>query len=148
MIRSEQKGDIFTSGCQTIVCPVNTVGVMGAGLALQFKRRIPGLFAAYKEACTFKLLTTQKVWVYQVPDSDLQVLCLASKEHWRKPSKLSYVEDSLRDLVERHEELGITSLAIPPIGCGLGQLDYVKCVRPLLEELLEPLELPVDIVFL
>lgn len=148
MVRTEDKGDIFKSSCQTLVCPVNTVGVMGAGLALAFRKRVPGLYTAYQEACRNGELTTSKVWIYKDPRVPFHVLCFASKEHWRNPSKREYVENSLKDLAERHEELGITSLAIPPVGCGLGQMDYIKCVKPLLMQYLDPLEIPVDILFI
>lgn len=148
MVVNEYEGDIFASGRQTLVCPVNTVGVMGAGLALQFRKRVPGLLQAYQTACESGELSTSKVWVFKPYGVDFQVLCLASKEHWRKPSKLSYIEDSLHDLANRYEALGIESLAIPPVGCGLGQLDYVHCVKPRIEKILGVLDIPIDIVFL
>lgn len=147
MIRKTYEGDLFDSRCQTLVCPVNTLGTMGKGLALTFKRRVRGLEVAYKEACRLKLLTTERVWLYR-PMSGPQVLCVATKQEWWKPSKKEYIEASLMNLVERLDELQIESLAIPPVGCGLGQLDYVKCVKPLLMQYLDPLEIPVDIVFL
>lgn len=148
MVSSEYQGNLFDSGCQTLVCPVNTKGAMGSGLALYFRKRVPGLYEAYQEACKSGELTTERVWVYKNPDQDFQVLCLASKEEWWFPSKYKYVEGGLTDIAARWEELGIESLAIPPVGCGLGQLDYPLCVKPMIESILGPLELPVDILFI
>ena len=146
MIVYEGPGDIFKTGDQTITCPVNTVGVMGAGLALAMRLKIPGLFEFYRDLCFRKELVVGKSQVYPIPNSDKQILLFPTKQHWSRPSKLEWIEDGLVHLRDNWESLGITSLSLPPIGCGYGQLDYTKCVKPLVYKHLGEIELPVQLV--
>lgn len=145
-IRYEGEGDVFKTECQTLTCPVNTVGVMGNGLALAFKNRIPGLFDFYKKACKEKTLTVGTLLVYPIPDSTKQVLLFPTKAFWGNPSKRSYLDDGLKFLKEHYKDLNIESLAMVPIGCGKGQIDYVLCLKPLLYEHLDDLDINVDIL--
>lgn len=142
----EGEGDIFKSSCQTITCPVNTIGVMGNGLALAFRNRVPGLFDFYKAACKDKTLRMGTLLVYPIPNSDKQVLLFPTKIEFYYPSKKSFIETGLLFLKENYKKLNIESLAIPPLGCGKGQLDYVKCLKPLLYEHLEDFDLPINIL--
>ena len=141
----EGVGDIFSNPAQTLVCTVNCVGAMGAGLALVFKNGCPGLYDAYRDQCRRGLLTVRNIYLYK-PKYGPQVLCLPTKDHWKDPSKLEYIEYNLDNLSKQYEELGITSLAIPPLGCGLGKLDYIAAVKPLMYKYLDPIDLPVSIL--
>lgn len=130
-------GNVLTHKAQTIVCPVNVVGVMGAGLARAFRNRFHGLNTSYKRKCETGDIAIGCVDVVPISGSQQQVLLFPTKGHWKDDSKLFYIEEGLQDLVKRHESLGIKDIAFPPIGCGLGNLDYVKEVRPLLHKYLE-----------
>lgn len=144
MICYEGRGDLFRSGRQTVICPVNTVGVMGKGLALLFAKRFPSLVPAYQQACRSGELAIGRVWNYQF--GGLNILCFPSKAHWRQPSTVQYIESALIDLVNRHEELGIEDLAMVPVGCGLGELYYPTDVAPMLHYFLDRVPFEVDIL--
>lgn len=139
-------GNVLTHPSQTITCPVNTVGVMGAGLARAMRNRIQGLYTSYKVMCEEADLRIGKVTVYNIPGENKQVLLFPSKEHWKNDSKLEYIEEGLKDISSRYKELGITELAITPVGCGLGKLDFTKEVKPLLVKYLDPLDIDVYIL--
>lgn len=146
MIVYEGPGDIFYSGLQTLVCPVNCVGVMGAGLAKAFKESYRGLFLAYWKACQEGRLRTDLPFLFDQPGNVHQVLCFATKDHWKQPSQELYIRDGLEYLAGHYQEMGITSLSVPPLGCGLGGLDYSTQVRPLLQQYLEPLPIQVEVL--
>ena len=133
-------GDIFSSPAQTIVNTVNTVGVMGKGIALEFKKRYPSMFESYKIACEKKRLKTGRLMLFY--EADHWVLNFPTKEHWRAPSKLEYIEQGLNKFIEIYAEYGITSIAFPKLGCGNGELDW-NDVKPLMEKYLK--DLPIDI---
>lgn len=133
-------GDIFDSPAQVIVNTVNTVGVMGKGLALSFKQRYPGMFEAYRNACEKHQLTTGKLMLFYAPDHWL--LLFPTKENWRNPSKLEYIEKGLYKFVSTYADKSITSIAFPRLGCGNGELNWDE-VRPLMEKYLKPL--PIDV---
>lgn len=137
--------NIFDSPSQTLVNTVNTVGVMGAGIALQFKRKVPGMFAAYRELFEKGELLPDRLHVYTWGEK--QIVLFPTKVHWRDDSVLDMVTANLRLLASSYEALGITSLAIPPVGCGYGRLDYLLDIRPLMVELFEPLPIEVRCVF-
>jgi len=133
-----KKGDMFEEPTEAIVNTVNCVGVMGKGVALEFKRRWPANFKAYKQLCDDKKLAPGTVFVFDNSDflSESKhrfLLNFPTKKHWRARSKIEYVEDGLKDLVSKIREYGITSVALPPLGCGNGGLDW-EDVRPLIEE--------------
>ncbi len=134
------EGDIFESPAQVIVNTVNTVGVMGKGLALSFKQRYPEMFERYKTACEKHLLTVGKLMLFYEPDHWL--LLFPTKENWRNPSKLEYIEKGLMKFVQTYADKNITSIAFPRLGCGNGELDW-KDVRPLMERYLK--KLPIDV---
>lgn len=131
-------GDIFKSQCEALVNPVNIKGVMGKGLALAFKTKYPAHFENYKRACQNGEMTTDKVLAYQEINGPM-IICLATKADWKDSSKIEYVSAGLDDLVKQIETLGIRSIAIPKLGCGLGGLDWNK-VRPLIVEKLSALD--------
>lgn len=136
------EGNIFHSPAQVIVNTVNTVGVMGKGLALSFKKRYPAMFDAYQKACDKHQLTIGKLMLYYAPDH--WILMFPTKEHWRNPSKLSYLEAGLSKFVSTYADKGITSIAFPKLGCGNGELSWAD-VQPVMEKYLKPLPIPVYI---
>lgn len=131
-------GDIFKSKCEALVNPVNIKGVMGKGLALAFKNKYPAHFENYKRACKSGEMTTEKVLAYQEKNGPM-IICLATKDDWRDSSKIEYVSAGLDDLINQIKALGIRSIAIPKLGCGLGGLDWNK-VRPLIVEKMSSLD--------
>lgn len=133
-------GNVLTHKAQTLVCPVNVVAVMGAGLARAFRNRYHGLNAEYKGMCESGELAIGKVNVFPIAESEQQILLFPSKGHWREDSQISYIEEGLQDLVKNYKTYGITSIAIPPVGCGLGKLDYTEDVKPLLMQYLDPIK--------
>jgi O-acetyl-ADP-ribose deacetylase (regulator of RNase III) len=143
MIVSIEVRDIFTSPAQTLVCPVNTVGTMGKGLAKSFAKRYPGLEKVYQQACYNYLFSTKGLLSVGVGD-DRRVLCFPTKHHWRNPSRLPWIDMGLKKLNENYENLKIESIAFPMIGCGEGMLEWDN-VYPLIVEWLDPLPLPVHI---
>lgn len=134
------EGDIFDSPAQVIVNTVNTVGVMGKGLALSFKKRYPDMFESYKKVCEKHQLTIGKLMLHQ--EADHWILLFPTKENWRNPSKLEYIEKGLMKFVSTYAEKHITSIAFPKLGCGNGELDW-NLVRLLMERYLKPL--PIDV---
>lgn len=134
------EGDLFESPAQVIVNTVNTVGVMGKGLALSFKQRYPKMFEKYKTACEKHLLTIGKLMLFY--EADHWLLLFPTKENWRNPSKLEYIEKGLMKFVQTYAEKNITSIAFPRLGCGNGELDWNE-VKPLMEHYLK--RLPIDV---
>ena len=133
--------NIFTSGAQTLVCTVNRVGVMGAGLALYFSIRYPTLKAAYKKACKTDIFDMQGFFLFEDP-SGIKILCFPSKRHWSTDTALEDIIQGLEDIVAHYEALGITSIAMPLVGCGKGGLDpYVVTYE--IERYLAPLPIPI-----
>ena len=147
MIVYEGQRSIFDSDADTLVCPVNCEGVMGKGLALPFKERCGGLFEAYRKACLSGEIQPGVLWLW-VPKEGPKVLCFPTKDRWSQPSKRLYIESGLKTLVEYHREMGINKIAIPPLGCGNGQLDYHHCVKPLLVEYLASIDLAVELIYI
>lgn len=134
------KGDIFKSPAQVIVNTVNTVGVMGKGIALSFKQAYPQMFNAYREACEKKTFQMGNLMLWR--EVDHWILLFPTKENWRNPSKLEYIELGLKKFVKKYFSMGITSIAFPRLGCGNGGLNW-KAVKPLMERYLK--DLPIDV---
>lgn len=139
---SYRTGDIFTSSCKFLVNPVNCVGVMGAGLAYQFRKRYPGMFLKYQDICSRGLLRPGKLWI----DRESGVLCFPTKYDWRNPSKIEYIIDGLKKFSDTWKEKGITSIAFPILGSGCGGLkkeDVLKVMISVLSGISN--EIPVEI---
>lgn len=136
------KGDLLSSPAQVLVNTVNTVGVMGKGIALQFKNKYPEMFEAYQRVCEKHLLDVGKLYLWK--SSAKWVLMFPTKKHWRNPSKIEYIESGLQKFVENYERIGIESIAFPKLGCGNGNLDW-ELVRPVMEKYLKPLPITVYI---
>lgn len=129
------KGDLLEQRVDAIVNTVNTVGVMGKGIALQFKRKWPANFKAYEAACKSGEVVPCKMFVFdngQLAEPKF-IINFPTKRHWRQASKLSDIECGLDDLIKQIRSLRIRSIAIPPLGCGNGGLEWAQ-VRPLIEE--------------
>lgn len=134
------KGDIFTSNAQVIVNTVNCKGVMGKGLALAFKQRYPDMFLAYQQDCQVGKLSIGRPTLY--PKSTPWILNFPTKNHWRFPSKLEYLEKGLVFLAQNYKKTGITSIAFPKLGAQNGQLSWDE-VGPLMAQYLSLLEIDV-----
>jgi len=128
-------GDILTEDAEAIVNTVNCVGVMGRGIALQFKKAFPENFEAYAQACKREELRPGKVFVFQTGQltNPKYIINFPSKRHWRGKSRLEDIEAGLEDLRKVIREYDIRSIALPPLGSGLGGLDW-RDVRQRIEE--------------
>lgn len=123
--------NIFDSDCDAIINTINCVGNMGGGLAAQFRYRYPLMNEEYQSACARGHIQTGKMWNWWDHEEQRWLINFPTKDDWRDPSELSYVKDGLRDLALVVDDLHLTSLAIPPLGCGLGGLKWVD-VEPLI----------------
>lgn len=132
MITSEN-GNLLHADAEALVNTVNTVGVMGKGIALQFKKAYPAMFTAYERACKNGdvQLGHMHVWETGAREGPQFVINFPTKGHWRAPSRLADIVAGLGDLVEVVQKYQITSIAIPPLGCGNGGLDWAD-VEPLI----------------
>jgi O-acetyl-ADP-ribose deacetylase (regulator of RNase III) len=135
--------DLFQSPAQVLVNAVNTVGVMGKGVAADFKRCYPEMFAEYQRLCDEGKFTVGQLWLYKTPHK--WVLNFPTKAHWRDPSLLPYVEAGLQKFAEFYADKGIVSISFPLLGCGAGGLDWPTQVRPLMVQYLAPLPINVYI---
>lgn len=129
-----KQGNLLEEDAEAIVNTVNCVGVMGKGIALQFKQAFPENFQQYKKACNAK--EVQPGRMFTVPTGKLfnpkYIINFPTKRHWRDKSKIEDIQTGLKALVAEVQQLGITSIAIPALGCGNGGLDWVE-VKPLIE---------------
>ena len=135
-------GDLFASQAQTLVNTVNCVGVMGKGVAQEFKKRWPAMFAEYAERCQQKQVRPGRPYVYDNGTGKL-ILNFPTKDHWRSPSKLADIETGLDWFVQHAAGWGITSVAFPPLGCGNGGLEWAE-VGPMMYAKLSKLNIPVE----
>lgn len=136
-------GNLLDSGAQTLVNTVNCVGVMGKGIALEFKKRFPEMHADYVRRCKVHAVRLGEPYVFPYLDRQ-RVINFPTKDHWRSSSKLSDIEDGLEYLVAHCREWGVTSIAVPPLGCGNGGLDWAV-VGPVLYGYLLRLDIPVEL---
>jgi O-acetyl-ADP-ribose deacetylase (regulator of RNase III)/uncharacterized protein YwgA len=134
-------GDLFESRAQTLVNTVNCVGIMGKGVALEFKKRFPTMFEDYAARCERKQVHLGMPYPFRDPSGRL-VVNFPTKDHWRSPSRLADIEWGLDYFVEHYAEWGVTSVAMPPLGCGNGGLEWSE-VGPLIYRKLH--NLPVDV---
>ncbi len=133
-------GDILTEDVTALVNTVNTVGVMGRGVALQFKKAYPENFKAYAAACKDKMVQPGRMFVFETRrfNNPKYIINFPTKRHWRNSSRLDDIEAGLIDLVDVIERYNIDSIAIPPLGSGLGGLNWSD-VKAKLEIALRPL---------
>jgi O-acetyl-ADP-ribose deacetylase (regulator of RNase III)/uncharacterized protein YwgA len=139
------QGNLFDSKAQALVNTVNTHGVMGKGIALQFKKLFPQNFKLYSQACKSENIGIGKLFVTK--DQNIQtgekiIVNFPTKKDWRNPSEYSYIEKGLDDLLIKIESYQIQSIAIPPLGAGNGGLDWEK-VKQIIENKLKGLDIEV-----
>ena len=128
------QGNLFDAPAEALVNTVNTVGVMGKGIALMFKEAFPDNFLAYSDAAKRQEIGIGRMFVTETRflQGPKWLINFPTKKHWRNPSKLEWIVEGLRDLTRVIEEKGIRSIALPPLGCGNGGLDWAE-VRPEVE---------------
>ena len=133
-----RQGDILRADVEALVNTVNCVGVMGRGIALQFKKAFPGNFKAYKAVCDRHELQTGKVLVHDLSSlvNPRYIINFPTKRHWKGRSRMEDIESGLVALVHKVRRLGVRSLAVPPLGCGLGGLNWHE-VRLRIEQAFE-----------
>ncbi len=140
-----KEGNIFDARAEALVNTVNTVGVMGKGIALQFKYAFPENYKIYKAAAEKNEIVVGEVQV--VPVNNLNsvkfIVNFPTKNHWRNPSKLQWIKDGLSDLHDKIYLFNIKSIALPPLGCGNGGLEW-NVIKPVIEEFLS--DLNIDII--
>lgn len=143
-----REGNLLEATTEGIVNTVNTVGVMGKGIALMFKEAFPDNFLAYQEACKRKQVQVGHMFITEnrVLEGPRWIINFPTKQDWRKPSKLEWVEAGLRDLRRVIQEKRIRSIALPPLGCGNGGLNWGE-VRLVIERALADLDEVETVVF-
>jgi len=129
-------GDIFRSNAQVITNTVNCVGVMGKGLALTYKKKFPEMYNDYKNRCDRGEVNPGTPYLWE--NDSVQILNFPTKRHWKQKSFLPDIEEGLKYLSQNYDELGISSIALPPLGCGLGGLNW-NDVKNLINKYLGPL---------
>jgi O-acetyl-ADP-ribose deacetylase (regulator of RNase III)/uncharacterized protein YwgA len=136
-------GDILKSEAQTLVNTVNCVGVMGKGIALEFKRRFPEMYEDYVNRCNRKEVRVGVPYLFKtlLPP---QIINFPTKTDWRAFSSISDIENGLDYLVNHYREWGVTSLAVPPLGCGSGQLEWEE-VGPVMYDRLKTMDIPIEL---
>jgi len=129
------EGDLLSADVEALVNTVNTVGVMGKGIALQFKQAFPDNYSAYEAACKRGEVQLGKMFVFHrnTFSNPRVIVNFPTKKHWRGRSKLKDIESGLRALIQFVKSEKIQSIAIPPLGCGNGGLDW-NDVRPRIEQ--------------
>jgi O-acetyl-ADP-ribose deacetylase (regulator of RNase III) len=127
------EGDLLRTDAEALINTVNTVGVMGKGIALQFKQAFPDNYRAYEAACKRGEVEIGKMFVFRRDVSNPRfIINFPTKRHWRGMSKLGDIESGLRDLIAVIKRERIRSVAVPPLGCGNGGLEW-SLVRPQIE---------------
>ena len=142
MVRFVQ-GNLLESKAQALVNAVNTVGVMGKGLALGFKPRFPKNFSQYEAACRAGEVKVGQMFTTMI-DGPRWLINFPTKQHWRNPTRLEWIVSGLADLNRLLSEKNIQSVAIPALGCGNGGLSW-STVRPLIEEAFSNTEIDVQV---
>ena len=138
---SDASGNLLAAPAEALVNPVNCVGVMGKGLALQFRQHFPEMFVAYAKACASGEICVGRLHVF---DRGVErtvarwIINFPTKRHWREPSRMADIDAGLLALVATATELRIRSLAVPALGCGLGGLSW-EAVRPRIQNAFEPM---------
>lgn len=138
-------GNILDSEAQALINTVNTDGIMGKGIALQFKKAFPTNFKLYQEACKNNNIDIGKLFYAfdsNITSGSKLIINFPTKKSWRKPSEYSFIESGLDDLINIIKDKKITSIAIPPLGAGNGGLEWER-VKKIIEQKLEDLDLDI-----
>jgi O-acetyl-ADP-ribose deacetylase (regulator of RNase III) len=142
-VRLVTRGSLFNSKAQTLVNAVNCVGVMGNGIAREFKNRFPEMYRDYVARCQRGDVLLGAPYLYK-PASEPWILNFPTKHHWRDRSSLETIAAGLGYLARHYEAWGIKSMAFPALGCGLGQLSWGE-VGPLISRIIAPLKISADL---
>lgn len=138
------EGNLFEDKSEVKINTVNCVGVMGKGIALEFKKHCPDMFWSYKFNCqSNKYKGGDIILEWETPENGI-VLNLATKEHWRNDSKYEYIEKGLKNLRKWIENNNPESIAIPPLGCGNGNLEWNQ-VKKMIIQYLGDLSIPINV---
>ena len=134
-------GDILKADAECLVNTVNCVGIMGRGVALEFKKNYPDNFKSYVEACKRQEVSPGQMFVHDIGElfNPRYIINFPTKRHWRNESRMDDIESGLVSLVEVIKAKNIRSIAIPSLGCGLGGLDWEE-VKPHIVSALDVLE--------
>ena len=143
MIERVLKGDLLSSRAQTLINTVNTVGVMGKGIALQFRKRFPEMYADYRDRCAAGAVHLGEPYLYWRPDRPW-IINFPTKDHWRSLARLDAIDQGLEFLVANLEDWKVESLAVPPLGTGNGQLEWTE-VGPVIYRRLKDVRIPVEL---
>ncbi len=158
MVKDVLVGDLLESPAQTLVNTINCVGVMGKGIALEFRQRFPAMYQDYVKRCKKGQVQLGKPYLFPeprsmgqlslLPDSESPeprwVLNFPTKKHWRSKSYRTDIEAGLAYLEQHYRIWGITSLAVPALGCGNGGLPW-QAVGPILYRHLSRLHIPIEL---
>ncbi|MBN1782744.1 macro domain-containing protein [bacterium] len=136
-------GDLFESGAQTLINTVNCVGVMGKGIALEFKKRFPEMFKDYQYQCNQDEVKPGRPYLYKTLFPPM-IINFPTKKDWRSVTRIKDIQEGLDHLLHHYKEWGIESMAMPPLGCGNGQLDW-RDVGPIIYQSLKSIDIPVTL---
>ncbi len=136
------RGNLFDSKARTLVNTVNCAGIMGKGVALSFKKKYPDMYNDYRRRCEQGEIRPGVLTLYT--DTEPWVLNFPTKRHWRARSRLDDIEAGLKEFVCQYKRWGITSVAMPALGCGHGGLDWADD-RSLIEKYLGDLEIDIEV---
>ncbi len=144
-----KKGNIFTTQCQTIVNTVNCVGVMGAGIAYEFKLRYPEMFNKYKNFCNDGSINIGNLWIYTLDSNQrnfgyTKILNFPTKNHWKYPTKKEYLEKGLKKFIDTYISKDIESIAFPLLGANKGGMNEEDSIR-IMKEYLSKCDIPIEI---
>jgi O-acetyl-ADP-ribose deacetylase (regulator of RNase III) len=140
------EGNLLQAPADALINTVNTEGVMGKGIALQFKEAFDLNYRLYRQACKEQRIRVGKMFVTETHEliGPRFIVNFPTKQHWKEKSRLEYITDGLEDLKRVIVEYGITSVAMPPLGCGNGGLDWQQ-VRPLIVQALADVAIPIQL---
>jgi O-acetyl-ADP-ribose deacetylase (regulator of RNase III) len=144
MVKLIRVNDIFDIDADAYVNTVNCVGVMGKGVALAFKARYPALMTQYKRYCRNNMIMPGELMIWRSPDKKW-VFNVATKDHWRNPSRYTWVRQGLNELYKFLVNMDIKTIVIPPLGCGCGGLDWNE-VWPMIHSSLNDLDMEVLVI--
>jgi len=135
-------GDLTLDGADIIVNPVNAIGIMGKGVALAFKNRWPEIMSEYRRSCMTGQINPGSCVLFQHPDAPTTRFwaALATKGHWKEPSRYEWIESGLKELATRAHSVNAETVAIPMVGCGNGGLDWNR-VRPMILTIMSEFDL-------
>lgn len=135
--------NILESKAQTLINTVNCIGVMGKGIALQLKKKFPDMYQDYLSRCQRGLVKLGQPYLYRRPDKPW-IINFPTKDHWRSMASIDAIIKGMQYLLNHYKEWGITSIAVPPLGCGEGQLEW-RVVGPTLYRHLKQMDIPTEL---